>query len=99
MMKQLYYLKFLNCVQGPVFESFFRAFHNPGEFRIFGGQQLAYGSTRGKLDSIGLRGFSLQLIPDRVLILMLVWLYSIWASYTLHKLSSDMIFTGSKHTE
>ena len=61
--------------------------------------QMLDGKSRGKLDYSGLRKFTVQAIPDRFILFLLIWLYSIWASVKIQRFKIEITYSNNKHTE
>lgn len=99
MLKQFYYMKYINSDFGPLINSFFHEFHNPAELLFSLDNQMMRGKSRGKLDYSGLRKYTIEIIPDRLIIFMLLWIYSIYSSYKIHRFKSEITYSGNKHTE
>jgi hypothetical protein len=99
MLKQFYYFKYINSDFGPLIGSFFHSFHNPCEIMYSIDNQMMRGKSRGKLDYSGLRKYTVEVIPDRFIIFLLLWLYSIFSSFKIHRFKTEITYSGNKHTE
>ena len=99
-LKQFYFFKFINSNFGTLVSVFMNELHDPSEYierAKFGG--ILRGSSRGKLDALGMRIFSVEFITDRYAILIFLWFLGGYFGWKIRRIQIEIDYCRSKETK
>jgi hypothetical protein len=99
MLNQLYFLKLINSDFGPLVNSFFEQIEKDLLFGLPKQQQILRGPSRGKIDFFQLRNYSYRIIPFKLMIFVMLWIFSIYFSYKIQRLRIELTYSKTKHTQ